>query len=209
MSAKGRGHRAEHALLAGRKAMVKELRERYAVYGDRLVQYLCEKSGQRGGLRVALSKVLRPLPLEEKAMHDALLRFLNTEGVSAFFDRVGESSASDITPAPSIEEDTDLEALEPGYRPRIIPPEPTASQAALAPAAPPAETEPDEVEEPPVEIEPDEVDDGLWDGTERRSGFERRSGRDRRKDCQVVFKNRRYGGDRRSGLERRSGLDLS
>ncbi len=44
---------------------------------------------------------------------------------------------------------------------------------------------------------------GVWPEVERRSGRERRRIPERRKECEIVFKNRRYGRDRRSGKERR------
>lgn len=45
---------------------------------------------------------------------------------------------------------------------------------------------------------------GDWPDVERRSGFERRRKPDRRKEIDIVYSNRRFGGDRRSPDERRS-----
>lgn len=42
-----------------------------------------------------------------------------------------------------------------------------------------------------------------WPNVERRSGKERRKNSDRRQECDIVFKNKRFGGERRSGIDRR------
>lgn len=44
---------------------------------------------------------------------------------------------------------------------------------------------------------------GVWPDVERRSGKERRRKPDRRKDVDIVYQNKRYGGDRRQSGERR------
>jgi len=195
----------EKVLKLNRQALLKEIHEKYARYGDRLVQYLCDKAFQPGGLRLALVGVIRPLPLDMERLHEALQRFLNTEGVEAFFARVEQKESQ--RDASSTQEISPGAGADIGYRPKII--SPAEERGALQRAADAgksldaAETRPLSSSPAPAPPKPEQVE---WDGRERRSGLERRSGKDRRRSVDLVFKNKRYGGDRRSGLERRSGF---
>ena len=218
-----------------RQLIPREIRERYARFGDQLVQYLYEKSSQRGGLRRVLAQVLRPLPHDDERMHEALARFLSTEGVDAFFKRVEGNQGADTQdagrPAGIIEMDRDIEGVTvvevdekdaqqsvEGYRPTLLSPTPAEAPPAPSqePSTPPTETHPPPTPSPAAPrptartrrstAEP-------WDGRERRSGrearlgIERRSGKERRTKVDMVFKNLRFGPPRRTGIERRSGRD--
>ncbi|KPL11355.1 hypothetical protein AMJ85_03735 [candidate division BRC1 bacterium SM23_51] len=199
----GKGDRpTERSLLLAREDVLKNLRERYARFGDQLIQYLYESSFQRGGLRRTLAKVIRPVPLDEDRMHEALLRFLTAEGVGAFFDRLGLKESSARTSAGGARESAsdkeDNGDITEAYQPRVLAAGPPSVGSVTVPQT--------------VRAGKPGADTG-WDGVERRSGFERRtglerrSGKERRKNIDVVFVNRRFGGNRRSGIERRSGRD--
>lgn len=206
-----------------RQAYVQKLRERYSKFGDRIVDYLCEKSLTRGGLRVLLSKVIRPLPYEDDRMHDALVRFLSAHGIEAFFDRVEQKNGTDTPlegrPRDDLREQQSPDSVE-GYRPTILGTTAVPGAEALLPASvqPQAVARPQPSLEgqgaPEAEVAPEEPPPefgiGPWNGVERRSGVdrrtgrERRSGKDRRQRVDTVFVNRRFGGDRRSSIQRRS-----
>jgi hypothetical protein len=230
---KRRGKSVDQARLQQRQSTLAEIREKYSRFGDEVVQYLTEKSFQRGGLRRTAARVLRPLPLEEDRMHEALVRFLSTQGVQAFFDRVeqGDEEANRER-LQKLEDNAQQIAQTGGYRPQIIRTDkgderrlhgasiplshladssrtPEITIDSPTPQAPPPNTE-----TPPVAPKPAPLPPGApWDGVDRRSGQERRhgqerrSGKDRRKSVEVVFNNRRFGTDRRTGIERRSGRD--
>ena len=166
-------------------------------------------------------------------MHDALVRFLTTQGAQAFFDRVefGDEEANRER-LKNLEDNAEKIAETGGYRPQIIrtdrgderrlhgisiPPSHRADSGRTPEITidpPSQQAPPPESEAPPVAPRPAPLPPGApWDGVERRSGQERRtgeerrSGKDRRKAVEIVFNNRRFGTDRRTGIERRSGRD--
>ena len=192
-----------------REKGLNKIRERYSKFGDKLVNYLCEKAFARGGLRMAIGKVVKPAPQDEERMHNAFVRFLTTQGVDAFFKRIEASERGQAAenksgiPAESRDEVSDKRVLS---LPKIMQPH-ARSKAVESPRPaepPPAEPRP----EPPEPVKA--AVEGPWDGverrcvTDRRCGRERRSGKDRRRRVEVVFKNRRFGTDRRSSIQRRS-----
>lgn len=208
----------ETTRLLARKATRDNLLARYSRYGNTVAQYLVEKAFSQGGLRPVLARVLRPLPLEDERMHEALCRFLATEGVDAFFARV-ESRSSGPADSPDSASETKLLARKErvtmavsGYHPQISYAEPhpedriwRAPHAAIA-SRPCAESSPPQA--PPQEIR---RPNAPWNrrerrsGRDRRSGKERRSGWERRKSIELIFRNRRFGGQRRSARKRRGG----
>lgn len=232
--AKSRGKSSKESDRAHiRQGTLHKIRERYARFGDDVVQYLAEKSSNQLGLRQSLSKILNPLPLEEERMHEALVRFLSLEGPDAFFSRLGIRDSDTPVPgrtkkAPSAKNEDPKLTFLPGS---TAPPEPFEAPDHAMPSHTSSlghgitkstymsgDTGIREREKPPsapaqVQSEPSSPADGPWNGQERRSGRERRSGvdrrsgRDRRQSVEVVFKNRRYGSDRRTSIERRSGHD--
>lgn len=165
--------------LRAREERVKEIQQRYAKFGDRVLQTIMRAVSNEGDLRRLVHRVTGRVVTDPERQHEVLLEYLSRHGESVF---LREATPPSKAPPPGADRG-----------PRTLLNSTPAGVAASAPtpthAAAPSGRR---IRLPSGEIIAD-----------RRSGRERRTGKDRRTQVELIYKNRRHGRDRRSGKDRR------
>jgi len=191
-------------LLSEKEKRVATIKKNYSCFGERVLNIMLSHAASATGLNNLMKKLgIIPKDKDEETIHAEIVNWIYTFGERRFLniyknEILKELSTYKVEPAESLATQTSQTVLPPtkGY-----PGSPLDSTVTVKNGSTSGDVSP--VLSPAIKSKPSREAEKTRPEMERRKGKERRVHKTRRKDVDVIFKNKRYGGERRKSKDRR------
>ncbi|MCX7000021.1 MAG: hypothetical protein NT106_06980 [Candidatus Sumerlaeota bacterium] len=191
-------------LLSEKEEKVAFIKKYFSSFGERVLNTMLNHATSDTGLNNLMRKlgILRK-DKDEDTIFAEIVGWIYTYGEPRFLSLYKELipkelSSQKVEPVESLSTQTSQTALSPD---ESSPGSPLDSTVTVEIGSTSGDVSP--VLSPAIESKPSREAEKKWPEVERRSGKDRRARKERRKDMDVVFKNKRFGGERRSVKDRR------
>jgi len=162
-------------LLSEKEKRVATIKKNYSCFGERVLNIMLSYAASATGLSNLMKKLgIIPKDKDEETIHAEIVNWIYTFGEPRFLSLYKEQIPKEL----SSQKGEPVESL--------------STSGDVSPVLSPA-----------IKSKPSREAEKKWSKMEHRSGKDRRVRKARRKDVDVIFKNKRFGGERRSGKDRR------
>jgi hypothetical protein len=173
-------------LLSEKEKKVSIIKKHYSCFGERVLNIMLSYAASTLGLNNLMKKLsIMPKDKDEDTIHAEIVNWIYTFGERRFLNIYKNEILKELSPY----------TVEPVESPFTRPSQTVLSPTKGYPGSP--------LDSTAIKSKPSREAKKTWTGVERRKGKERRVHKSRRKDVDVIFKNKRYGGERRKGKDRR------